>query len=203
MDINTALLYRRRQVWTFWIAFACAAAIHVGAVVLAKGKSQKATTEDFKPPGVDLEVVDADPEPAPSEESITSPPPVAMPSEEEAFPEENRTPAPVRPRKKIRIASFTRGTAPPFGSMKAMVLYAPRPVYPYEARRQRITGSGIAQLTVDPASGSVTGVRMAQSCGNVILDDATRDAFRRWRLKPGTPPTVQVPITFTLMGASY
>ena len=29
-----------------------------------------------------------------------------------------------------------------------MVVYAPRPVYPYEARRQRVTGSGIALLTL-------------------------------------------------------
>ena len=34
-------------------------------------------------------------------------------------------------------------------------MYAPRPVYPYDARRQRVTGSGIALLTVDSVDGSV------------------------------------------------
>jgi hypothetical protein len=42
--------------------------------------------------------------------------------------------------------------------VKAKVTYAPRPVYPYEARRQRVTGSGVALLTVDQTSGTVTDV---------------------------------------------
>ena len=88
-------------------------------------------------------------------------------------------------------------------SVKAMVAYAPQPVYPYEARRQRVTGSGIALLTIDQASGTVIDVRMAQSCGNVILDNSTLDALRRWRFKPGGVTQVEVPITYTLMGVSY
>jgi protein TonB len=84
-----------------------------------------------------------------------------------------------------------------------MVVYAPRPVYPYEARRQRVTGSGIALLTIDQTSGTVTDVLMTQSCGNVILDNSTRDALRKWRFKPGTAVSVQVPIKYTIPGASY
>jgi TonB family protein len=84
-----------------------------------------------------------------------------------------------------------------------MVAYAPRPVYPYEARRQRVTGSGVALLTIDQISGTVIDVLMTQSCGNVILDNSTRDALRRWRFKPGSVTKVQVPITYTLMGVSY
>jgi protein TonB len=82
-------------------------------------------------------------------------------------------------------------------------MYAPRPVYPYDARRQRVTGSGIALMTVDSVDGSVVDVRMVQSCGSVILDNATLDAFRRWHFKPGSVERVQVPITYTLTGASY
>jgi TonB family protein len=82
-------------------------------------------------------------------------------------------------------------------------MYAPRPVYPYEARRQRMTGSGIALLSVDPAVGNVTSVRMTQSCGSVILDNATLDALRRWRFKRGSALSVEVPITYTLTGVSY
>jgi TonB family protein len=88
-------------------------------------------------------------------------------------------------------------------SVKAMVTYAPRPVYPYEARRQRVTGWGVALLTVDQTSGTVTDVIMAQSCGNAILDNSTLNALRSWRFKPGTVTTVQVPITYNLMGVSY
>jgi TonB family protein len=87
--------------------------------------------------------------------------------------------------------------------VQAMVTYAPRPVYPYEARRQRLTGSGVALLTVDQGSGSVTDVVMRQSCGSVILDNSTLDTLRRWRFKRASVGRVRVPITYTLMGASY
>jgi TonB family protein len=200
--MNAALLYRPRQAWTFWIAFACAAAIHVGAVVLAKSKSEKTTIQDFRPLGPDVEVVDTEPENVLPQESVT-PPPAQLSPDEDTFSEENRTPQPVHPRKKIRLASFTRGAAATFGSVKPLVIYAPRPVYPYEARRQRITGSGIALLSVNPAVGNVINVRMTRSCGSVTLDNATLDAFRRWRFKPKSALNIEVPITYTLTGASY
>jgi TonB family protein len=200
--MNAALLYRRRRAWAFWIAFACAAAIHVGAIVLAKGKSDKTSIQDFRPLGADVEMLVTDPEPGPPEESVVSTLPQFSP-DEETFSEENRMPQPVRPHKKTRVASITRRAATSFGSVKALVMYAPRPVYPYEARRQRMTGSGIALLTVDPAVGDVTSVRITRSCGSVILDNATVEAFRKWRFKPGTAANVEVPITYTLTGASY
>src|SRR5437763_8803889 len=105
--------------------------------------------------------------------------------DQDVFEDQNPTPPPARLPEKTRAVSAGRtaatGAVATFGSVKAMVMYAPRPVYPYEARRQRTTGSGVALLTVDPASGNVTDVRMAQSCGSVIPDSATLSAFRRWR----------------------
>lgn len=199
--MNPALLYRPRRRCFLWIAFACAAAIHIGAVVLAKSKPQKSMTQDFRPPGVEVEVIDTEPE-SPPEESFTTPP-AQIPPDEDVVPEENRRPQPVRPRKRIRAISLTRGTVASFGSVKAMVMYAPRPVYPYEARRQRITGSGTALLTVNSTAGNVTSARMTQSCGNIVLDNATLDALRRWRFKPGSALCIEVPITYTLTGVSY
>jgi TonB family protein len=184
----------------FWIAFACAAAIHLGAVVLAKSKFEKTTIQDFGPPEVEIKVFNAQPEHVQREDSVMLP---QFSPDEETFLEENRTPRSLRPSTKPRVVSFTRVTSAPFGSIKAPVMYAPRPVYPYEARRHRIIGSGIALLIVDPTDGGVTAVQIAQSCGNAILDSATIEAFRRWRFKPGTARTVQVPITYTLTGASY
>jgi TonB family protein len=198
--MNAALLYRPPQRWLFWIALACAASIHLGAVVLAKARSDKVALQDFRPLGGEVEVTYDEPEQSPPEESAT---PEQIPPNEETFPEENRMAAPVRPHKKTRTASVLRETRAAFGSVKALVMYAPRPVYPYEARRQRIIGSGIALLTVDPTGGNVTSVRMTQSCGNVILDNATVDTLRRWRFKPGSALSVEVPIIFTLTGASY
>jgi TonB family protein len=203
MDMNLALLYRQNRRSIFWIAFMSALAIHVGAVALAKTKSPPATLEDFNPPG-DVELVDtAEPEPALLEESATPPPLEQIPQDQDIFREENLTPPPVRAHRKTRPGSLVRGTTASLRSVKAMVAYAPRPVYPYEARRQRVTGSGLALLTIDQTSGTVTDVLMTQSCGNVILDNSTRDALRRWRFRPGSVTKVQVPITYTLMGVSY
>ncbi len=84
-----------------------------------------------------------------------------------------------------------------------MTLFAPRPEYPYDARRQKVTGSGVALITVDPFSGSVINVAMVQSAGNRLLDDASIAGLSRWRFRPGTASRIRCPITFTLMGASY
>ncbi len=199
--MNATLLYRPRRRWLFWIALGCAAAIHIGAVVLAKGKSDNIVIQDFRPTGGEVDISYVEPDQSPPEQSAT--PSEQVNPDEEMFPEENRTPAPVRPHKKTRAASALRGTRAEFGSMKTLVMYAPRPVYPYEARRQQIVGSGIALLSVDPTGGNVTGVRMTQGCGNIILDNATLDTLRRWRFKPGSAVSVEVPITYTLRGAAY
>ncbi len=201
--MNSALLYRQNGRCLFWIAFMSALAIHLGAVALAKTKSPPPTLEDFKPLG-DVELVDtAEAEAALLEESATPPPLEQIHPDQDSFREENLTPPPVRAHRKARPATLVRGTTASLRSVKAMVACAPRPVYPYEARRQRVTGSGVALLTVDPTLGTVTDVLMAQSCGNAILDNSTVDALRRWRFKPGTAARVQVPITYTLMGVSY
>ena len=201
--MNPAFVYRQHGRSIFWIAFMSALAIHLGAVALAKTKSPSIKLQDVSPLP-DVEVVDtAEPEAALLEESAPPPPLEQIHPDQDRFQEENLTPPPIRAHRKARPPSLIGGTTASLRSVKATVAYAPRPVYPYEARRQRITGSGIALLTVASADGNVVDVRMAQSCGSVILDNATLDAFRRWHFKPGTVERVQVPITYTLSGASY
>jgi TonB family protein len=130
-------------------------------------------------------------------------------TDEEAFPQENATPPPVRPRKKMPVSPVVRsigigtGRALHAGSVKALTLYAPRPAYPYEARRGGITGSGIAELTVNPTVGNVIDARMTQTTGSVFLDNSTLETLRRWRFKPGVASNVDVPITYTLTGVTY
>jgi TonB family protein len=201
--MNPAFVYRQHGRSIFWIAFMSALAIHLGAVALAKTKSPSIKLQDVSPLP-DVEVVDtAEPEAALLEESAPPPPLEQIHPDQDRFQEENLTPPPIRAHWKARPPSLIGGTTASLRSVKAKVAYAPRPVYPYEARRQRVTGSGIALLTVDQISGTVTDVRMAQSCGNVILDNSTLDALRRWRFKPGGVTQVEVPITYTLMGVSY
>jgi protein TonB len=85
---------------------------------------------------------------------------------------------------------------------KALAISRPNPPYPYEARKQRLTGSGVMLMHIDPASGDVTEVTVQKSCGSSILDDAAVSGLKRWRFRPGTAPKVTAPITFTLTGAS-
>ena len=201
--MNPALLYRQRGRSIFWIAFLSALAIHIGAVAVAKTKSPTITLEHFTPAeGVDI-LDPSEPQPV-LQESVTLPPLEEIHPDQEVFREENFTRPPIRGHHRAQPPSLIRGTTTAsLRSVKAMAAYAPRPVYPYEARRQRLTGSGVALLTVDQASGAVTDVLMAQSCGSAIPDNSTVDALRRWRFKPGNVTEVQVPITYTLMGVSY
>jgi TonB family protein len=83
---------------------------------------------------------------------------------------------------------------------KAVAISAPRPEYPYEARRAGITGAGVVVLKVDVGTGKVTSALMAQSTGSIILDGAALGAFRQWRFKPGTVNKVRIPIRFTIGG---
>ena len=201
--MNVVSLYRQRGRWVFWVAFVSAVAIHIGAVALAKTKSPIAKLEHFAPLG-DVDIVYAfEPEPPLLEELVAPPPLEEIQPDQGSFPEENFKPSPVRAYRKAWRVSLVRGMTASLRSVKARVAYAPRPVYPYEARRQKVTGSCLASLTVDQTSGNVTNVSMAQSCGNAILDNSTRDALRRWRFKPGSVAKVQVPITYTLMGVFY
>jgi TonB family protein len=90
-----------------------------------------------------------------------------------------------------------------WSSAKVFAVSAPRPEYPYEARRQKITGQGVVALRVDATTGAVTGVTLQKSTGNAFLDNAALAGFRRWRFRPGAVSIVTCPITFTLTGAAY
>lgn len=76
------------------------------------------------------------------------------------------------------------------------VLSAARPDWPYEARRQRATGTGVAVMEIDTSSGKVKRAYVAVTTGSKILDVAAIDAFKQWRFKPGVPPTVKTSISF-------
>lgn len=207
--MNVAMIYRARSRWLIWVAFACAIAIHLTAIVLAENRSRVVLT-DFGSFESDV-IGTIDDQPAlPQEPETVSPPEQVLPvTDQDAFPEENAKPSPVRPRKKKPVSPVVRsigaGTGRPLlaGSVKALTLYAPRPAYPCEARRGGITGSGIAQLTVNPEVGNVIDARMAETTGSVFLDNSTLETLRRWRFKTGVASNIQVPITYTLTGVSY
>jgi TonB family protein len=207
--VTGALLYQPNQSWRIGVALSAAALIHLAAVSVANIHRQERIDEVSSSPVITELILDPI---SPLDDSTPSPDPVApTPSEDaidKSFVDENPTPPPIRrhdnrpalPMTKTRTGTPSSLT---LSSAKVMALSAPRPEYPYEARRQRITGSGFAVLTIDSVSGNVTGAVMEQSTGSSVLDNAAVTGFRRWRFKPGTVSRVRLPITFTMTGAQY
>ncbi len=207
--MTSALLYSRTKRWRIWVAFVCAIALHFAAISLARNAPEAPSFPPTTDPGV-VVAIDPPPEQSPIQPDEPIPPePSEFVKQDEAFPEESSSPAPVSAKKRkpmpliVKSASAPGVSGPSLGSVKVLAIYAPRPSYPYEARRQRATGSGVVILTIDSSSGNVTDARIVQSTGSAVLDNSAVSAFRRWRFRPGTVTRVQVPITYTLSGASY
>jgi protein TonB len=202
----SALIYQPNKKWRFATALFAAAVIHLGAIAFAnahRAEPQAASGFSNEPSEISVEPLDPTPDPQPSPDPLPTPPAI-----EELSVENTTTPPPVQ----TQTSKSTPLVRPPvtptsrflnLSAAKVLALNAPRPEYPYEARRQKITGSGRAVMSVDPGSGSVTDVRMSTSTGSPFLDNAAIAGFRRWRFKPGSVSTVTCPVTFTLSGASY
>ena len=136
-------------------------------------------------------------------EPLPTPPPM-----DPAFIDEISTPPPVRRQvsKLTPMVKLHSNTVPPslnLSAAKVLAVSAPSPEYPYEARRQKITGDGVVVMTVDPVTGNVVSVAISKSTGSPFLDNAAVAGFKRWRFKPGTVSSVTCPVTFTLTGAAY
>ena len=206
------LLYKPAPKWQVLSAFGGAVLVHGIAVGLAFHKEPPPPDLSDLPTATIEATLDQPPadEPTPPPEDIPEPEAPPPPEIQPEFHEE-QTPPPQqkKPVAKVPIkAPQVTGPPKPPGMMtasqaKAMAISAPRPEYPYEARSRKITGSGVAVVTVDTSSGNVTDASMAQSIGSSILDNSAVSAFKRWRFKPGTVSKVRIPITFTLTGASY
>jgi TonB family protein len=204
------LLYQPNQRWRIGAALGAAALIHLAAIGLASISPRERIDEIPSMPGIP-ELVFDDPSPPIDDPTPPSDPMVPTPSQDttdKLFAEENPTPRPIRQQDNKRVTPIVKRSSPGSGTLslssaKIVALSAPRPEYPYEARRQRITGSGIVAMTVDPATGRVTEASMWQSTGNAFLDNAAITGFRRWRFKPGTAFRIKSPITYTLTGAQF
>lgn len=199
------LLYKPPPSWQFWAAFGGAILIEAASVVIAGIKHEPPTIDLSQIPTATVEATlqpEDQPTPPPEDIPIQEPPPIpdVAPEFHEEKPPPPKTNKPTGP---VKAPQGVTGTMSITGA-KAIAINAPKPEYPYEARSRHQTGSGVAVLSVDTASGNVTDASMAQSIGSPILDQATLSAFRRWRFAPGKcAPKVKVPITFTMTGASY
>ncbi len=207
------LLYHGMPKWQVLAALGGALAIHAVAVGIAALNPEPPEIpfadlpEAFVEMSIEQEV--APPEPIPPEEEEPEPldaPP--EPIEPPEFQEEQATPPP-KPREKREkpIAPIARPRAEgkptgPAPSGRAAMISKGSIQYPYEAKRSRMTGSGVAVVSVS-SSGSVTSVSIAKSTGHAVLDNAATSGLRSARFKPGTVPQVKIPFTFTMTGAQY
>jgi TonB family protein len=84
------------------------------------------------------------------------------------------------------------------GPLYNAVINAPDPVIPAVARQQRTQGVYVLEISV--ARGIVDNVRVLQSSGQKILDDAAIEALLKWRFRPRSVYKVSVPIDFGATG---
>jgi periplasmic protein TonB len=189
------------------MALAAAAGIHLAAICFAtvqRVEPQTASGILAEGPKVFLEPAEPNVDPPPDlSEQLPTPPVI-----EQSYIEDTATPQPVhRTLTKfvpvVRPRTNTTDKSVNVSEAKVFALNAPRPEYPYEARRQKIAGAGIALLAIDPSNGEAIQTTMAKSTGNPLLDNAARAGLSRWRFKPGTVSSVICPITFTLTGVTY
>src|SRR4051812_9578321 len=202
-----ALMYHSNHNRRFAAALCGAAIIHLAAIGFATTRQEAPplVSEPTSDPVLDLFPSDRTSEPQPEQpDPAPTPPPM-----DRTFIDDNSAPVPVRRPTNKLVAPLvrTRGSASAasvnLSSARVFAINAPRPEYPYEARRQRITGDGVVAMTVDPVSGQVSDVSIVKSTGSPFLDNAALAGFRRWRFKPGTVSSVRCPVTFTLTGALY
>jgi TonB family protein len=76
-----------------------------------------------------------------------------------------------------------------------VALYTPLPEYPLAARERHFTGNGKFLMRIHVRTGLVADIRMLQSTGHAILDQAVVHALKQWRFKPNalTPAKLQNP----------
>jgi len=195
------VLYRPASKTPVFAAFALAAVIHVSALAFSPVRQPAAVSlVDGIPNVIDADLSPDEPTP-PEPQALETPIPVPIDQPNDFTDTDEPSPrTSPRTNKPIRA---DRPTAPQnaTGNGKLFALNAPRPAYPFEARRYHITGSGMALLEVNSGNGSVLSARIVQSTGSPILDYSALSAFRRWRFRVGSPSQVKIPFTFTMYGA--
>lgn len=138
--------------------------------------------------------------------STSAPEATAAPAAKEAAP----TPAAALPLAALTPATrketeTAMETTPP--DLRAAYASNPPPSYPLAARRLGLEGRVVLWVEIR-ADGSCGEVRVRQTAGHPLLDEAAAAAVKRWRFLParrgGEPVTTwaEVPIRFRLTGSS-
>jgi len=196
------LVYQRGSNLSLALSFAATVAIYASALAFSPVQAPPPNVPAIGGPEIDLEPADPEPEPESATPEAIEPTPLQPPPNDfydapEQAPKRFKKPTnPLRPAPSIATPARLHGT-----NGKLFALVSPRPIYPYEARKNHVTGSGAAVLEVDSATGAVVTATISETTGSAILDNAAMSAFRHWRFRTGTSPRVRIPFTFTMLGA--
>ena len=196
------LLYQRSSNGMLGLAFTATIAIYASALAFSPVQTPPPDVPSTGAPEIDFESVDPEPEPESSTPEPIEPteqlaPPNDFYDTPEPTPRRLQKPIkPIRPMRPVATAPRSSGT-----NGKLFAILSPRPVYPYEARRNHVTGSGAVVLNVDSSTGTVLSAAISETSGSAMLDNSAVSAFRHWRFRTGTPSKVRIPFTFTMFGA--
>lgn len=169
------------------------------------------TVVNLMPPAAPPPAAETPPPPNPAKPAIVTPAPVVqVPSP--AQPQVASIPVaqPAAPRPAAAAPTPAVAVAPPAppsliqgGDLSAEMIFGKPPRYPIESRRKHEQGTVVLSLTLG-LDGAVESLTIARSSGSSRLDDAARDAVRKWRWRPmmqqGQPVKVKgiVEIPFVL-----
>ncbi|MDP9100192.1 MAG: energy transducer TonB, partial [Verrucomicrobiota bacterium] len=76
-------------------------------------------------------------------------------------------------------------------------LASPGPAFPETAQKAKIAGSGLYELRINKAGGT-TEVVIVKSSGSALLDNAAKNAFKKWRFKPAIFYRLRVPVSWSV-----
>ena len=198
-----ALIYRKASNRDLFAAFICATCVFAGALCFgntARNLTISDPGDSESSPYTENTEIDAQLESDPEVIPVPATTDDLFPEETTVSPVQTVTKKQSRPITRPSIAS--RAGAGISGRGVTLAVYAPRPDYPYEARRQGAVGTGLVSLTIDSGTGLVTSARMIRTTGKAILDSSALKALSRWRFGIGTARVLEIPITFTLTGPS-
>lgn len=77
------------------------------------------------------------------------------------------------------------------GLRRGLLLYAPKPEYPPQARRNNWEGAILLELIISP-EGKVEKLTVLQSSGYPLLDQAAEKTVKNWRYRPAAKDEVAV-----------
>lgn len=112
-------------------------------------------------------------------------------------------PSPPAPQPAAETASTGAPTPAPAprpveaGDLSSSMIAAPPPRYPHESRRRREQGTVLLAVVLS-TDGTVLEVRIARSSGHTRLDEAARNAVRKWRWSPTVRGGVAVQVRGTV-----